>query len=481
MTKLEKWENIIKEKRKKTLFRDFVKEIASWSPLNYYKNWGFVSIYNYSNRINKIVSINEFNSLRDNLPGLDYTYNNLFSGISILQKTISLPCVRQYWIYNNSDYTDTNSNVENCFLIRCSTLCKNVWYSIVVKKTENVFNSIKIQWWEWNIYSSYSVDESFNIYYSKCTQDSSNIWFSCDLIWCSECIFCNNLNNKSYFINNKEYNKEDYFQKKEDILHKKWEFQKWFENLSWKNYKTINSINVENVYWWTNVINWRNSLIVWNPVWTKNIYDTLLTWTLWEYYWCADSGVNSENIFCSVAIVNSNTIFYSQFLEWCSFCIGCIWLKNKSFCILNKQYSKEEWYSLADKIFEQMDADGILWDFFPWDLNPFYFNDTMAYLIDDSFMKSEVEKDGYMWRDEKIKVDIPEWADIVKSTELNSFQWYDWRWKWQINKEILKKVIVDKNWNYYRIVKMEYDFLIKHWLPIPEIHWLDRIKLGFKF
>ena len=28
---------------------------------------------------------------------------------------------------------------------------------------------------------------------------------------------------------------------------------------------------------------------------------------------------------------------------------------------------------------------------------------------------------------------------------------------------------------------MEYDFLIKNSLPIPEIHWLDRIKLNLGF
>jgi hypothetical protein len=30
-------------------------------------------------------------------------------------------------------------------------------------------------------------------------------------------------------------------------------------------------------------------------------------------------------------------------------------------------------------------------------------------------------------------------------------------------------------------VKMEYDFLMKHGLPLPELHWLERIKLWFKF
>lgn len=83
-------------------------------------------------------------------------------------------------------------------------------------------------------------------------------------------------------------------------------------------------------------------------------------------------------------------------------------LKNKSFCILNKQYTKEEWYILADKIFSQMNQNGTLGDFFHGNMNPFYFNDTMAYLIDDSFSKEEVEKDGYMWRDDVIRIDIPE-------------------------------------------------------------------------
>ncbi len=133
---------------------------------------------------------------------------------------------------------------------------------------------------------------------------------------------------------------------------------------------------------------------------------------------------------------------------------------------------------MADKIFNQMNIDWILWDFFPWDLNPFYFNDTVAWLI-WWFLKEEVEKEGYMWRKEEIKIDIPEWSVIVKSSELNDFQYYNKNWEWTINPEIMKKVIVDEKWNYYRIVKMEYDFLVKHWLPLPEIHRVDRMKLNF--
>ena len=55
-------------------------------------------------------------------------------------------------------------------------------------------------------------------------------------------------------------------------------------------------------------------------------------------------------------------------------------------------------------------------------MNPFYFNDTVAYLIDDSFTKEEVTKAGYLRRDEEIKVDIPEGSDVVESKNLAQFQ-----------------------------------------------------------
>jgi hypothetical protein len=135
---------------------------------------------------------------------------------------------------------------------------------------------------------------------------------------------------------------------------------------------------------------------------------------------------------------------------------------------------------MAVKIFTSMEADGILGEFFPASMNPFYFNDTLAYLIDDSFTQEEVEAEGYLWRDAPIRVDIPEWLEVVKSNELDSYQSLDLNWIWKIDPSILEKVIVNEKWNYYRIVPMEYEFLMKHALPLPTMHWLDRIKMGFQ-
>jgi len=55
-------------------------------------------------------------------------------------------------------------------------------------------------------------------------------------------------------------------------------------------------------------------------------------------------------------------------------------------------------------------------------MNPFYFNDTLAYLIDPSFTKEEVTKLGYLWRDDAIKVDVSADAEVVKVDELGKYE-----------------------------------------------------------
>jgi hypothetical protein len=68
-------------------------------------------------------------------------------------------------------------------------------------------------------------------------------------------------------------------------------------------------------------------------------------------------GVNTSNAYCNAHVSIGSNIYYSYYLENRSYCLGCVGLRNKSFCILNKQYTQEEWFELANKIFEDMDKD----------------------------------------------------------------------------------------------------------------------------
>jgi len=497
MSNLEKWENIIKEKRKKTNFRDFIKEIPSWLWMVFYRNEGVISRYPHTDR-SKICDVKVFDDENSKVlaSGLEYDDSiDFFDNVKSLFLNIKLPSMLHYWIVESSEYADSVLSSNRVYLSNIVILnCENIFYSAFVRENcKDVYNSIYVIGNNSIIYFSKGIQESYKIFYSKYIIASNNIWFSSNLIWCQECIFCDNLENKSYFINNQEFTKEEYLVQKSKILVQKNIFMDFFfkVNNRGKNYGSTNVAwvfltnceDVENSACSMNIKNGRHVFFAWSPKWNSNLYDAFPSgaggWD--DFYAMQWAGWGSSNVYCSMGLSGSTSIYYSYFLENCSFCLACVWLKNKSFCILNKQYSKEEWHSLTDKIFSQMNDDGILWDFFPWSLNPFYFNDTAAYLIDDSFTKEEVEKDGYLWRDEAIKVDIPENAEVLNSKDLNKFQGFDENWNWLIDPEIMKKVIKDEKWNIYRIVKMEYDFLMKHWLPLPEIHWLERIKMWFKF
>ena len=492
MSILQKWEDKIKEKRKKTDFRDFVKEIASWDSFVLYKNHWLISKYPETWRVKGVISSKEFNEcIFDIWINKDYDFSNdFFTNFQTLLKTIDLPSLRNIWS-ENGDFSDTSVFSKNIYLsFTVITNCENILYSYNIKDwSKNIFNSVMV--WDncENIYMSSWIFNSSFTFYSKSIINSSKIRFSQNLIGCNECLFCNDLENKTYCINNRQYDKDTYQKEKMKMLEEKMMFTtnytKW--NQLNKNVGCENVIGSSNFYsnniegWIYNyhVKNWKNLVLVWLPEGNENMYDTHNAWSpyWWDMYWVMWAG--GHNLYICLNNNNWMNNYYCMLLSECSFCIWCIWLRNKEYCILNKQYTKEEWYIQAEKIFSQMDDKWILWDFFPWWLNPFYFNDTVAHIIDDTFTKEEVDKDWYMWRNTEIKVDIPQWVDIIKTNDLNNYQWFDEKWNWHINPDILKKVIKDENWNVYRIVKMEYDFLVKHWLPLPELHWFDRIKLWF--
>lgn len=484
----------MQEKRKNTPWREYIKEIASWYPLNLYKNGWFISRYPNTDRSWLIVSRKEYEEKRNEVNiWIDFSWDFSQDLKFLIKKFPKAPSTIFYWWNENTEFADAVFGAKNAYLTFAVWLwAENVMYSfLTTMNVKNIFGSVYIKWWSENIYNSLSVSNSFNVFFSQHIQNCSNIWESSNLIGCQECIYCDNLINQSYCIENKTYEKDEYFKIKNEKLKDKKSIGKKSNKTQANNYNSTNvswfgiikSSNIENWFFLDQISDSRNCIFIYG--WEA---------TCKSYYDCLECGNNSNdfygvncawtwsnNIYNSSWIWNSQNIYYSYDLDSCSYCLGCIWLKNKQFCILNKQYTKEERFEKANEIFAQMDKDGTLWSFFPASMNPFYFNDTAAYLIDDTFTKEEVTAEWYLRRDEAIKVDVPTWADMIETKELNDYQWFDESWVWKINPEILKKVIKDEKWNFYRIVPMELEFLQKHGLPLPEIHWLERIKLWFKF
>ncbi len=488
-------EEKMKAKRMETPFRDFVKEMCSRYGFLFTKEKGQFTNHAPAGRM-KLVDIKTYEDIRSWFTNLWIEYNpetSLRDQMTTLLQTCGVPDHNLIGTTENVQFSDCIWDAKNVYLSYVSgESISNVLYSLHVKiYCNNVLNSVMV----WDgcdiVYQSTGIIKSYKVFYSKYIYSSNNIRFCTNMMSCSECMFCDGLSNASYCIRNQQFTEEEYQEKKQELLSQKQLFETRYkeiavagQNLASANCKgnfIIKSTNVENGINAYQINNGRNIINAWGAELDENIVDCCLWGTpaAKDNYFCNMFGGWDNNYGWWNSYYWSNN-YYCIYCDACSYCLGCVGLKNRQFCILNKEYSKEERFILANKIFKNMEADWTLWQFFPWSMSPFYFNDSFAYLIDDTFTKEEVSKEWYLRRDEGIKVDIPQGADVVETKDLSSREWFE-NWTWKINPEILKKVIRDEKWNYYRIVPMELDFLQKHGLPLPEIHWLERIKLGFKF
>jgi hypothetical protein len=88
---------------------------------------------------------------------------------------------------------------------------------------------------------------------------------------------------------------------------------------------------------------------------------------------------------------------------------GCVSLRGKSYCIFNKQYTKEEYENLVPKIIKHMsdapyiDKKGRVYrygEFFPSELSPFPYNKTVA----QEFFPLDKERaifENFWWKDKE--------------------------------------------------------------------------------
>ena len=123
------------------------------------------------------------------------------------------------------------------------------------------------------------------------------------------------------------------------------------------------------------------------------------------------SGIALNNVLASFSVWHGYDIAYSDTCENSHYLFACVGLRKKEYCILNKEYSKEEYERIVAEIIPQMsslpytDQKGISYvygDFFPVELSPFAYNETVAKEYAD-LEKEEVLARGFSWRDEEKK------------------------------------------------------------------------------
>ncbi len=289
---------------------------------------------------------------------LDYDWNeNFFNQFKKLLEISPIP-IKSVYNLINSDYCNEASELKNCYLCFNVDFLENSAYVRKTTHSKDVFDVYECAECELS-YSSVILDKCYNTFFSYNCSNSFDVWFSKNLKNCSNCFACVNLIGKSYCIFNKQYSKKEYFKYIENLnLNSYKNFQKTFEeanifhlkfpNKYFNGYRNLNSsgdkiYDTKNVKFSYSVRNGENLKYCQDiqPS-AANSYD----YTIWGH------GENIyESIVCGLGVFNLKFCFNcwenAKDLEYCSYCLnssncfGCVGLRNKQYCIFNKQYSKE--------------------------------------------------------------------------------------------------------------------------------------------
>jgi hypothetical protein len=284
-------------------------------------------------------------------------------------------------------------------------------------------------------YECVDVTESNKMFYSQeCISCSDSIGLL-NCRGCVDCIGCVGLRNKSYHIFNKQVTREEYKAFLEAhplndpasisyILEKRNELAKDFPHPYMYGTQNVDVVgnhifHSKNIQFGFDIKSGEDSKYGYTVRKMVSSYDCNFCLDIENSYECLFSQPYGLR-FCHLAIDCTNSD-YVQFCLNSNNLFGCIGLRKKDYCILNKQYTKEEYQLLVPKIIEHMKITGEWGEFFPIELAPYAYNESTVGEYYPLTKEDAVSK-GFKWRDDLQKTEGQE-NSSVKEMNIDPYNW----------------------------------------------------------
>ena len=376
----------------------------------------------------------------------------------------------------NSPYCNMCQGNKNCYLVCGGDFNEDCLYNVYGMHNRSVLDS----------YSSndneecYFLIDSFHCYGSQFVLDSkncSNCAFVSDCAGCQECILCTNLVQKRYCIENEQLSLEEYKSKKSALLNGTYSQQQdnWNRLMKLRSERIVKEGHMLNSEACTgdysmNSKGCENCFEVWD---CEDMVDVILASKSKDVFCSSCVGDGSERCFqiqsciglydchSSYSIFDSRNVEYSDFINSSHDVFGCIGLTRKQYCILNMQYSKEEFFDLRSRIVAHMKSTGEWKQFLPPRCSCFGYNESTAM---DYFplTKEQAEQEGFLWFDEPDEALTTQKA--IPSDRLPD----DIA---DVPNDILSWVLIcEKSHKPYKITKQELAFYRTYGLAVPRLH-----------
>jgi len=375
-----------------------------------------------------------------------------------------------------SEYTNISADNKNCYMIVESSNNENSINSYWIQECRDVVDTSFASKCE----LTYESDDCYNSYqllYSKSCHDCSTSYFMTNCRGCTDCIGCINLINKSHYIFNEQYTREEYEKIKTELnldtykgvenLRNK--YKEFISNKPRKFAETLKTLNSNGNYM-KNVKNCQSCFHCYDS--EDNKYGVHIWRNAKNTMDCDTAGRNVSLIYNSInaGIDNSNIIcgavcWTCSFVDYCMYCFnsnnlfGCVGLRKKNYFILNKQYSKEEFKVISEKIKNELKENKNYGNFFPKNLSCFGYNETPA---NEQFplSKEEAIKKGFGWEDtdrgtyNKGTIKFDDIPISIKETNL----------------DIIKEIFVCESCNKnFKVIQDEFLFYKKLNVPLPRL------------
>lgn len=381
----------------------------------------------------------------------------------------------------NCEYTHDWWFSKNCYMCFSGWRVENVMYSFFILAGKDIVDCMLNMSETSFLYECINCTHGYRLKYSEYSKSCIESAFLYDCGACSHCFMCSGLRNKKYHFKNKEYSKEEYEKILESyrldtssgVERARKEYEEFIleypRKFAWvkQNENCIGdtlsySKNTKYCFCSKKCENCKYSDFATS---NKDSYDMSMSGELSECYETVVGDHSQKNLF-GIFSVKSQDVFYTQHCHSSKYLFGCSQIRNGKYCILNKQYTKEEYEELLPKIIEHMnempyvDKKGNVYkygEFYPIELSVFGYNETIA---PEQFQLSREDAiaEGYKWQDnlqrtvgkETMKPEeIPDALQDVPDTIVN---------------EVLACIECNRN---YKIVPNELTFYKKMNIPIP--------------
>ncbi len=381
---------------------------------------------------------------------------SFFEQFSELQKLVPKKALHIPDNMINCDFCNYGGNSKDCYLCFAPWESQNCLYSRVAFASQLDVDG------EANLMCSYTYQciscvNCYESFYCQFCENCQNSSFLIDCSSCKNCFGCIGQKHKEYMFLNEQLNKEEYEEKTRGILasaEKLAEFKEKFEEIKAKAiYKYARNTNTENC---TGDI-LRNC---------KNCFDSYDLFDQQDSRYCELGGAQTTNVHDStiaglnmvngyeqigsaschdsafmVYVTADQDCYYCISCRNCKNCFGCEGLKYKEYCILNKQYSKDEYEELMTVIIKNMIESGEWGEFFPTAISPYAYNESLAYTYFPC-TKEEAENEGWQWKEIEDNV-----RSISESEDL--------------------KICLECN-KHFKLIKQEKDFYQKYSISTPQ-------------